>query len=61
MSSKLLWHHTRNTCTLPQNDGREFLRDTNHILPSFTTLEAGRNDSKADELVVPQDLYPPPN
>lgn len=50
MSSKLLHQDTRNSCSLPQNGGRELPRDIpTHVLLLFTPLEAGRNANKANE------------
>lgn len=47
ISSKLLWQHTRNSCSLPQNGGRELPRDTpSHILLSFTPLEQEETPTK---------------
>lgn len=50
ISSKPFWQDTRNSCTVPQNRGRELPRDTpSHIVLLFTPLEAGRNTNKANE------------
>lgn len=65
ISSKLLWQHTRNSCSLPQNSARELPRGTpSHILIIYLTGNRRRHHQRqwtTAELVVPQDLYPSPN